>query len=97
MIGLGCVAKWLHLATWCQVRSILSTRTGNCNTCQDDPFPDLDYMDYPGHITFWPLTLKVTNGLTPNLPVCSSAQSTPCKLRILRSIDKSKFYGLSSE
>ena len=36
------VARWLHSATWCQVRSILSISTRNCKTCQDDPFPDPD-------------------------------------------------------
>ena len=39
------VARWLHSSTWCQVRSILSIRIRNCNTCQDDPFPDPDKMN----------------------------------------------------
>ena len=55
------VARWLHSATWCQVRSILSTRTRNYNTCQNDPFPDSDNMDQPDHISFWPITSKVMN------------------------------------
>ena len=29
------VSRWLHSATWCELRSILSTRTRKCNTSQD--------------------------------------------------------------
>ena len=59
-------ARWLHSATWCQVRLTLSTRTRNCNTSQDDPFPNPVNMDHPDHITFWPITSKVMDGFTPN-------------------------------
>ena len=36
--------------------------TRNCNTCQDDPFPDPDNMDQPDHTTFWPITSKLMDG-----------------------------------
>ena len=52
------VTRWLDLAAWCQVRSILSTRTWKCNISQDNPFPFLFYMDHPYKITFWPITSK---------------------------------------
>ena len=60
------VARWLDLATWCQVRSTLSTRTWKCNTSRDDPFPFPFHIDHPDKITFWPVTSKVMNGFTPN-------------------------------
>ena len=48
------VTKWLDLATWCHVKSIVYnyTRTQKCNTCQNDLFPDPDHMDHPDKITF---------------------------------------------
>ena len=59
-------ARWLDLATWYQVKSILSTRTWKCNPSQDDPFPFPFHMDHPYKITFWPVTSKLMDGLTPN-------------------------------
>ena len=59
-------ARWLDLATWRQVRSILSTRTWKCNTSQDDPFPIPFNMDHRYKITFWPVTSKLMDGFTPN-------------------------------
>ena len=59
-------ARWLDLATWRQVRSILFKRTWKCNTSQDDPFPFPFNMDHRYKITFWPVTLKLMNGFTPN-------------------------------
>ena len=89
------VARWQHSATWCQVRSILSIRTRNYNTCQDDPFPDPN--NQPDHIiTFWHITSKHMDCIWTDshqiLPVCSSDRGTPNMLRILRSIHKSIFY-----
>ena len=72
------VARWLHSGTWCQVRSKLSINTRNCNTCQDNPFPDPDNMDQLDHITFWPITISLTSkliyGFTPNF-VCMQFSS----------------------
>ena len=61
-----CHHVWLHSAIWCQMRSILSTRTRKCDTCQDHPFPYPDNMDHPDHITFWPITSKLMNKFTSN-------------------------------
>ena len=48
------VATWLDIATWCQVRSILSTRrTWKCNTNLDDMFTDWYHMDDLDKITFY--------------------------------------------
>ena len=86
-------ARWLNLATWCQVRSILSTRTWKCNTSHDDPFPFPFHMDHPDKITFLPVTSKLMNGFTPNLPVRSSARGTAYMLRIWISKGIWKCYG----
>ena len=61
-------ARWLDLATWCQLRLILSTRTWKCNTSQDDPFPFPFpfHMDHPYKITFWPVSSRLMDGSTPN-------------------------------
>ena len=48
------------------VNTIYHRSTRNCNTCQDDPFPDPDNMDQPDHITFWLITSKLIYGFTPN-------------------------------
>ena len=89
------VARWLHSATWCQVRSILSISTWNGNTCQDDPSPDPDNMDHPDHIAFWPIIIlqNLWTNLHQIVSVCSSSRGTPYMLRIVWSINKSKFYG----
>ena len=51
-------------------------------------------MDYSDHITFWPVTLKLIGTyLHQILPECSSTWATPYLLWILKSIQKSKFYG----
>ena len=86
-------ARWLDLATRCQVRSILFTRTWKCNTSQDDPFPFPFHMDHPDKITFWPVTSKSWTDSNQILPVCSLARGTAYISRILRSMDKSNFYG----
>ena len=86
-------ARWPDLATQCQVRSILSTRTSKYNTSHDDPFQFPFHMDHPYKITFWPLTSKLRDGFTPILPVCSFARVPAYILRILRSMGKSNFYG----
>ena len=71
---------------------ILSSKTRNCKTCQDDRFPDPDNRDHPDHITVWPA--KVMNGLTPNFTcMLFGARHTIYMLGILRSIYKSKCYG----
>ena len=72
------VARWLHSATWCQVRSILPISTRNCNICQDVPFPDPDYMDQPDHITVWPIAAKLMYGFTPNFICLFSSRDTKC-------------------
>ena len=61
------VARWLDIATWCQVRSILCTRNWKCiSTIQGDPFPHPGHMDHPDYITFWPTTSKLMDEFTPN-------------------------------
>ena len=45
-------------------------------------------MDHPNKITFWPITSNFIDGR-----LCSLARGTPYISRILRSIDKSSFYG----
>ena len=59
-------ARWLDLATWCQVRLILSIRTWKCNTSHDDPFPFPFHMGHLDKITFWPITSKFMDGFTLN-------------------------------
>ena len=59
-------ARWLDLATWRWMRSILSTRTLKCYTSQDDQFPFPFNTDHLYKITFWLVTSKLMNGFTPN-------------------------------
>ena len=62
------------------------TRTRKITVSQDDPKRDPYHMDHLDHITFLPITSKLMDGVTPDLPVCSSAQETPYLMWLLRSI-----------
>ena len=64
------VVRLLHSATWCQVyqsgwygsSGLVNLTPWIIRIIMDHP----TNMDHPDHILFWPITLKVLDGFTPN-------------------------------
>ena len=67
------VARLLALLKWCQVRSIISTRTGKCNISQYNLFPDPDHMDQPGQNYI--LAYRWKAAISKRVPVITSMTS----------------------